>query len=347
MKFEQKLDEHTSARHLSLYEDIERQIIPRSNDTAIPSISQQFYAESKKTNTWLIASTVLITALVSTGLFLQYAPVAQLEPYRLTALASRAKSVAIEQANALSDIMTYDKCVEKGGVIIADTSDQYCVLDSVKYAQPSNINQSAEVQESHHQPLGYQGMNTYRVGIEGQKLAVGDVVYTGYATSLSQYPVKMTVRSIASINDEQTTMLDSVFTGSVLTPDILNIMSLSQKSAELSQVLDTVEVPVITDYYDVVDPSATRVVLEGPVGAWKSMSIIALLKSTTSIISLESVLPQSFLEIVNTQYNVSCATSAPEDVIACLRNTVLSDKSMKEKIQKDTNDLIRYFATKA
>jgi hypothetical protein len=335
-------------RHLALYSDIEHQITPHSNAKVSDTISQQFYTATKKPKTGLIVLTVLLTALISTALLLQYLPLPQLDKYRPIALWSQGKLELVKQANALSDVIDYTKCVDKGGVVVQE-QPQYCILENKKYYQVATASSSSSIGVAAPipKPLTASLLNTYITGKDAAVLTTGDVVYTGYVSQSTQYISQMVVRGLGRIDLANQTVINNYTLGAQQYDTTLHkLFATTASTQSITQVLTIdISASAATLYpgYKGVGAITTTTI-----GATSAYDIVVILVGSDYTISLSHTLPQSFSAAVNKKFAESCIDiEVGQAQITCMQEKVLTDKSLSEKINKDTADLLKLFALAA
>lgn len=335
-------------RHLQLYKDIERQILPQSaTQQSKMGLSEQFFAATKKRKTGrIVAFTSLITTLlVVVGL--QFIPWSELNPYRPTTLWSLGQKELVRQANALSDIMNYEKCVQQGGVIVTE-EPHYCALKSIRYYQNSSLS------EQHRQkptpvlstPLNVVSMNKIQLAQNIQSLQKGDIQYSGYYSDKAQYAGVLTLRSLFSMPEEQKQQLTQTargeipFDANVVKQFVLNASMVGDVIVVADRVeTNGLETQLFRDY------AAKTLLLRNTDDVVQKLYIVTLISNNEEIGMLLQQLNMPLVEAVDKGYQKLCSTlETPDAKTNCLIEKVLQDKSIAEKFASDLSEILKYFA---
>ena len=346
MSLEKSRSNRAEERHLTLYDDIERQLTPHSNLSATDTISQQFYTASKKPKIGLIVFTSILTALLTTALLLQYLPVSQLDAYRPTSLWSQGKKELIKQANALSDVIDYTKCVEKGGVVVSE-QPSFCVLQNKRYYQVVSQSSSSSAISSQPlpKPLNANLLNFYSMGRDTTILTTGDVIYTGYSSPNTQFISQMIIRNTSRISlADQTTITEYVNSTQPFASKLQELFATNTPAQSVSEVMELDIKSAITNLYPGFSGSGSLISTSASTGTG-AYELRLMLSGPEYVILLSHMLPQSFSDATNKKFGEICTSKEKtEDQITCLRDSVLVDKSLTEKINKDSADLLKLFA---
>lgn len=330
-----------NGNHLALYRDIERQLIPQNQVRSNPStLSSEFYAGVKRPRTGLIFSSILFTLLLLTGLFMQYFPLDAMEPYRLTSLTKQIQSQVVEQANALSDHLDYEKCVIQKGVTVS-TEPQYCLLNSTKYYKSEQLKKSSvsTVLATLPIPIHVETLTLLAVAEPTGTLLSGDKIYAGFASDTSQFASQMVMRVAKNISTSVASKLkqdiapDSFSDFELTNPPAMNYLEIKK--------LDTTD---IAPQYYAGFTVATTLVINGSYTDPKSINLVFLVQNeiTSSVITYK--FSTVFNDAVIAQYNKKCSGLDTEASKKCLNNSVFNDKSLNDKIQSTKTEVAQLFA---
>jgi hypothetical protein len=348
MSLENPHNQTSAENHLSLYHDIERQITPHSLALPQQTISDQFYKATKRPKWGWISFLVLLIALVSTGLILQFTPLVQLEAYRPTTLLAVGKKELIKQANALSDTINFDKCKIQGGVIV-DEQLNYCVLDNKKYYEVIDIFEDTKPASIDTiTPLNINQLNQYSVGKDSQYLYKGDRIYTGYITEFAPFLSQLVVRKFSSIDPLVAQLISSVSKGEqTITTELQQQFSPAQINLSTRTKLVSIDT---TSTQESLYPGYSGLVslIEYTENSVTTYHLVGIYTNSTYALYLDHTMSQAFSDSINKQVTELCSTVANiDDKLNCTLDKVLKDKSISEKIRKDSTDLLKRFAIAA
>lgn len=337
-------------RHLQLYKDIEREVLPQSIDKNTESnFSQQFFAATHKRRiSKLITFGMVIIALIMTGIGLEYIPLKQLESYRPTTLLALGKKEAVRQANALSDIMNYDKCVGQKGVVVQE-EPRYCVISNVRYYQNTDISTPiADADSDLSKPLNATSMNKVLLAQNIQALRKGDIQYSGFASEKFQYAGSMTLRNLSLIEESKKQYITQTSKGETpFSTEVLKEFLFAGAIQEPNVLIDTVNESEL--YVQTFKEFAvTTSVLRNSGDSIEKLYLVALITNNNEAILLVQQLNTPLAEAVNKGYQQMCVENESEESKKnCIAEKVFKDKSIQEKFKADLNDTFKYFALTA
>lgn len=334
--------ENQTERHLALYSSIEKQLIPQLSKTEQETISSHIQKSTKKRKTvWIVVSSFLVSILVLAAAF-QYLPLTQLTPYKPTTIYTNFSKYIVSKANEMTTIVDYDKCRSLSGLLVNE-NPRYCVYDGKRYFEATVTTKVlAQTPNSRYPtPIRFKEMSLFSSAQTGEKQIQA---LSGFSSDVSEFASQMRIVQLNTLPVTQKTNLESASAGttplsSALSTFQLEPLEFTNYVTLLDSVDEILNATVMYPEYTLKTGLFVSPTLDAP----QNIQIMVFGLGKEHSFVLHQQLNKSVTEAFTQQLLKKCSTLQEEAKINCSLG-ILKDKSIKEKLQKDLQELSRYFA---